>query len=36
MPEDEHIYPQATRELAEQRTRLAPGSAEAFRAFGGG
>lgn len=27
------LYPQATRELAEQRTRLAPGPAAAFRAF---
>jgi AhpD family alkylhydroperoxidase len=27
------MYPQATRELAEQRTRLARGPAEAFRAF---
>jgi AhpD family alkylhydroperoxidase len=33
MPEQEQLYPQATRELAEQRTRLAPGPAEAFRAF---
>jgi AhpD family alkylhydroperoxidase len=33
MPEYEHIYPQATRELVEQRNRLAPGPAEAFRAF---
>jgi AhpD family alkylhydroperoxidase len=29
----DHLYPKATRELAEQRTRLAPGTAEAFRAF---
>ena len=29
----EPLYPQATRELAEQRTRLAPGPAKAFRAF---
>jgi AhpD family alkylhydroperoxidase len=29
----EQLYPQATRELAEQRNRLAPGPAEAFRAF---
>jgi AhpD family alkylhydroperoxidase len=29
----EPLYPQATRELAEQRSRLAPGPAEAFRAF---
>ena len=27
------LYPQATRELAEQRTRLAPGPGAAFRAF---
>jgi AhpD family alkylhydroperoxidase len=31
MPEHEPIFPHA--ELAEQRTRLAPGPAEAFRAF---
>ena len=30
---EEHIYPQASKELAEQRTRLAPKPAEAFRAF---
>ncbi|HEX5386767.1 MAG TPA: carboxymuconolactone decarboxylase family protein [Gemmatimonadales bacterium] len=29
----ELLYPQATRELAEQRARLAPGPAKAFRAF---
>jgi AhpD family alkylhydroperoxidase len=29
----EQLYPQATRELAERRSRLAPGPAEAFRAF---
>lgn len=29
----ESIFPEATRELAEQRNRLAPGPAEAFRAF---
>ncbi|HEY9514662.1 MAG TPA: carboxymuconolactone decarboxylase family protein, partial [Gemmatimonadaceae bacterium] len=29
----EPLYPQATRELAEERTRLAPGPAAAFRAF---
>jgi AhpD family alkylhydroperoxidase len=29
----EQLYPPATRELAEQRRRLAPGPAEAFRAF---
>jgi AhpD family alkylhydroperoxidase len=34
MPEHEPIFPHPTRELAEQRTRLAPGPAEAFRAFG--
>jgi AhpD family alkylhydroperoxidase len=33
MPEHEPFYPQATRELVEQRHRLAPGPAEAFRAF---
>ena len=27
------LYPQATRELAEQRERLAPDTAKAFRAF---
>jgi AhpD family alkylhydroperoxidase len=27
------LYPQATRELAQQRSRLAPGPAEAFRAW---
>ena len=27
------LYPEATRALAEQRNRLAPGPAEAFRAF---
>jgi AhpD family alkylhydroperoxidase len=32
-PQHESFYPQSTRELAEQRTRLAPGPAEAFRAF---
>ena len=32
-PADERLYPQATREMAEQRRRLAPGPAEAFRAF---
>ena len=30
---DQQLYPQATRALAEQRSRLAPGPAEAFRAF---
>ena len=29
----EPLYPHATRELAERRTRLAPGPAKAFRAF---
>ncbi|HEY9426454.1 MAG TPA: carboxymuconolactone decarboxylase family protein [Gemmatimonadaceae bacterium] len=29
----EPLYPQATRELAEERARLAPGQAAAFRAF---
>ena len=29
----EPLYPQATRELAEERTRLAPGPVAAFRAF---
>lgn len=33
MTKDEQMYPQATRELAEQRNRLAPGPAEAFQAF---
>ena len=33
MSEDEHMYPEATRQIAEQRNRLAPGPAEAFRAF---
>lgn len=33
MTEHEHLYPQATRELADQRTRLAPEAAAAFRAF---
>jgi AhpD family alkylhydroperoxidase len=33
MSEYEQIYPQASRELVEQRNRLAPGPAEAFRAF---
>jgi AhpD family alkylhydroperoxidase len=30
---DERLYPPATREMADQRRRLAPGPAEAFRAF---
>ena len=29
----ESLYPEATREIAEQRSRLAPGPASAFRAF---
>ena len=33
MSAHDEMYPQATRELAEQRSRLAPGPAEAFRAF---
>lgn len=33
MSAHEAVYPQATRELAEERTRLAPGPAKAFRAF---
>jgi AhpD family alkylhydroperoxidase len=33
MPEQEQIYPTATRELAEQRHRLAPKPDEAFKAF---
>lgn len=33
MREPEEMYPRATRELAEQRSRLAPGPAEAFRVF---
>jgi AhpD family alkylhydroperoxidase len=33
MSDRESIYPQATGELGEQRSRLAPGPAEAFRAF---
>ena len=33
MAEQEPIYPAATREIAEQRKRLAPKPAEAFRAF---
>ena len=31
--DQEQIYPTVTRELAEQRRRLAPGPAEAFKAF---
>ena len=33
MTEEEQLYPSATRELAEQRKNLAPGPAEAFKAF---
>ena len=33
MSEQEQTYPPATRELAEQRKRLAPKPAEAFKAF---
>jgi AhpD family alkylhydroperoxidase len=33
MSEHDHLYPQATAAIAEQRSRLAPGQAEAFRAF---
>ena len=33
MSEHDPMYPQATREIAEQRNRLAPATAEAFRAF---
>ena len=33
MPEQEQIYPTATRGLAEQRHRLAPKPDEAFKAF---
>ena len=33
MPETEPLYPQAAPALAEQRRRLAPGPAEALRAF---
>jgi len=32
-PKRESLYPEATREIAEQRSRLAPGPASAFRAF---
>ena len=31
--EHDHVYPQASKELAEHRTRLAPKPAEAFKAF---
>ncbi len=33
MSEQERMYPPASRELAEERTRLAPKSAESFKAF---
>jgi AhpD family alkylhydroperoxidase len=33
MPDRDQLYPAATRELAEQRARLAPEPAKAFRAF---
>lgn len=33
MSEQEQLYPQPTRELAEQRHGFAPGPADAFRAF---
>ena len=33
MAKNEQMYPQPTRDLVEQRNRLAPGPAEAFRAF---
>lgn len=33
MPEYEPLYPQATREIAAERRRLAPQQADAFRAF---
>src|SRR5690242_8451 len=33
MSEQEQVYPSATRELGEQRQRLAPKPAEAFKAF---
>ena len=33
MSDPTEMYPRATRELAEQRSRLAPGPASAFRAF---
>src|ERR1041385_2291985 len=33
MSENEQMYPEATRQIAEQRNRLAPGPAEAFQAF---
>jgi AhpD family alkylhydroperoxidase len=33
MSVQDHVYPHATREIAEQRKRLAPGPAQAFGAF---
>lgn len=33
MSEHDPLYPEATRELAERRHQLAPGPADAFRAF---
>jgi AhpD family alkylhydroperoxidase len=33
MPEQQSLYPQQTRELSEQRKKLAPKPAEAFKAF---
>ena len=33
MSDQPQLYPQATRELADERRRLAPGPADAFRAF---
>src|SRR6478735_7942676 len=33
MSEQDQVYPRATKELAEQRNRLAPGPAKAFKEF---
>jgi len=33
MADSDALYPEASREIAERRNRLAPGPAEAFRAF---
>ena len=33
MPPQDQLYPPSTREMAEERKRLAPGPAQAFRAF---
>ncbi len=33
MPDNQPLYPQATRELANERQRLAPATADAFRTF---